>query len=171
MAVRKADPSDAWGIAGIHVACWQAAYRGILPDNTLDTLSADRAEEAWKKRLHEGGDHVLVYDREGRILGFTFFGASRDEDEDPSLVGEIYQLYLDPGEWRKGIGSALTAAVLEALRKKGFSEVTLWVLKENKRGRGFYEALGFESDGAEKVETRRDGTVMNEIRYRLNLAL
>jgi ribosomal protein S18 acetylase RimI-like enzyme len=169
MTVREAELSDAHGIARIHVTCWQTAYRGILPDSTLDNLSAGRVEEAWKGRLAEGEDQVLVYDREGQILGFTSFGASRDEDKDASIVGEMYQLYLDPDEWRKGYGSRLTRAVLKALRSECFSEVTLWVLRENERGRGFYEAMGFEPDGAEKVETRRDGTEMNEVRYRLRL--
>jgi RimJ/RimL family protein N-acetyltransferase len=169
LAFREADPSDARGIARVHVTCWQAAYRGILPDPTLEDLSIDRVEEAWKRRLEERGDQVLVYDREGQVIGFTAFGATRDEDEDAAIVGEMYQLYLDPGEWRKGYGTALTRAVLKAMHSEGFAEVTLWVLRENKRGRGFYETLGLELDGAEKVETRRDGSVMNEIRYRLDL--
>lgn len=170
MAVRQAGPSDAEEIARIHVSSWQAAYRGILPDHTLDNLSVNRSEEHWKKQLRENDAHILVYEREDSILGFIKFGSSRDEDADEEEVGEIYSVYLDPGEYRKGYGSKLTSAGLKVLGEEGYSEITLWVLKENDQARGFYEAMGFEPDGSEKVETRRDGTKLHEIRYRLILA-
>jgi len=60
----------------------------------------------------------------------------------------------------------VAAAAMDALRKQGFSEVVLWVLKENERARVFYEAQGFEADGAARVEVLRDGTELHEVRYR-----
>jgi hypothetical protein len=36
--VRDADPEDAEQIAIIHVHSWQAAYRGLLPQEYLDRL-------------------------------------------------------------------------------------------------------------------------------------
>jgi ribosomal protein S18 acetylase RimI-like enzyme len=80
--------------------------------------------------------------------------------------GEIYAIYLDPREWRKGYGLALVKAAMEALKAQGFSEVTLWVLDKNERGIGFYEAMGFRADGAGKVEKRRNGVESYEVRYR-----
>jgi len=169
MVVRQAGPSDAEEIARIHVRSWQAAYRGILPDHTLDNLSVNRSEKHWEKQLRENDAHILVFERLGCILGFIKFGSCRDEEADVEEVGEIYSVYLDPGEYRKGYGSKLTSAALNVLGNEGYSEVTLWVLKENEQARGFYEAMGFEPDGAEKVEISRDGTELHEIRYRLTL--
>jgi hypothetical protein len=45
--VRPARPDDALPVAGVHVRSWQAAYRGLLPDDYLDGL---RAEERWYSR-------------------------------------------------------------------------------------------------------------------------
>ncbi len=58
---------------------------------------------------------------------------------------------------------------MTSLREEGFADVTLWVLRENQDARQFYEAKGFEADGATKVDTRRDGAEHHEICYRLSL--
>ena len=46
----------------------------------------------------------------------------------------------------------------------GYSSVTLWVLRDNRRARRFYERAGFAPDGATNVLTRL-GDVL-ELRYR-----
>lgn len=166
MQVRQARQSDARGIAEIHVASWQSAYRGIIPDSFLDNLSVESRERVWETALAEGTDQVLVFEQVGRLIGFASFGPSRDDDSDRERVGEIYAIYLDPGEWRKGYGLALVEAAMETLKAQGFSEVTLWVLDKNERGIGFYEAMGFRADGVGKVGRRRDEVESHEVRYR-----
>jgi len=103
------------------------------------------------------------------MAGFVDFGPSRDDDADPGRVGEIYALYLDPAEWRKGYGSALLDQAIQALRARGFSDVTLWVLRNNQRGIKFYEATGFRQDGASKLERASQGVTLREERYRLSI--
>lgn len=39
--VREAGADDVEAIAHVHVASWQAAYRGVFPDEHLDDLSTD----------------------------------------------------------------------------------------------------------------------------------
>jgi hypothetical protein len=39
MLIRLATPDDAWPIAAVDVAGWQAAYRGLMPDDYQDGLS------------------------------------------------------------------------------------------------------------------------------------
>jgi hypothetical protein len=48
MEIRAATISDAYGIAEIQVAGWQAAYRGLMPDSLLDGLSVPKREEMWQ---------------------------------------------------------------------------------------------------------------------------
>jgi len=38
--IRAALPTDAQGIAQVHVRSWQQAYRELLPSDFLDSLSA-----------------------------------------------------------------------------------------------------------------------------------
>jgi hypothetical protein len=57
---------------------------------------------------------------------------------------------------------------MDDLAERGFSAVVLWVLAGNARGRGFYEALGWCSDGRAQM-LDFDGTPVEEVRYRLDL--
>ena len=44
MPVRTAQPDDAAAVAEVHVRAWQAAYRGLMADEFLDSLRPeDRA--------------------------------------------------------------------------------------------------------------------------------
>ena len=49
--IHKVLPENARDYAVCHIACWQAAYRGIIPDDFLDNMSAEldvRAERVEK---------------------------------------------------------------------------------------------------------------------------
>jgi len=49
--LRPAKTSDAAGIAAVHVAGWQAAYRHLLPAAYLDALDPAEREAQWSTRL------------------------------------------------------------------------------------------------------------------------
>jgi len=51
MPIRAARFEDAQQIAEVHVASWQVAYRGILSDSLLDSLSVEAWTEQWQERL------------------------------------------------------------------------------------------------------------------------
>ena len=165
MSLRKAKLADARAIAEVHVASWQGAYRGMLPDALLDNLSADRREAFWQTILAEDHHNVLVYVQSGVVVGFANVGPSRDEGVDQEKTGEIYAIYFTPQSWGSGSGTVLADAVLKTMCRMGFVDATLWVLRENQRAIRFYEKMGFEADGAEKVETWQNGMVLDEIRY------
>jgi hypothetical protein len=42
MIIRPAGPEDALGIAAIRAEAWRVAYRGIVPDEYLRTLSIEQ---------------------------------------------------------------------------------------------------------------------------------
>lgn len=167
--IRSAEPSDAGGIARVHVAAWKSAYRGLLPDSTLAGLSVEDTEKHWRQRLAGPWGEVLVLTREEQVVAFVGYGPTQDEGGDPEQVGEIYVLYVTPDEWRRGHGTALTQAALDALRASGRAEVVLWVLDDNERAIAFYGAAGFLTDGTTQVKERRDGTRMMVARYRRRL--
>jgi ribosomal protein S18 acetylase RimI-like enzyme len=166
MSIRKAETSDARGIAEVHVAAWKSAYRGLLPNHVLDNLSVEDVEKRWQTRLTEAWGQFLVLEQGNRIAGFASCGSSRDEDDDPRQVGEVYVIYVAPAEWRKGYGTALLREAIKLLRGQGFSQVILWVLHNNQQAKKFYEAAGFVADGTSQVKTRADGTEMQIVRYR-----
>ena len=166
MCIRPAKPSDARGIAEVHIAAWRSAYRDLLPDSVLARLSIEEAEVRWQERLAEPWAELLVLTQDEAIAGYVGYGPTRDGALDPKKVGEVYVLYVAPPAWRKGHGSALLREAMDSLRKEGSTEVVVWVLYNNERAIAFYQSAGFVADGARQVKERADGTTMVIARYR-----
>ncbi|OGT37598.1 MAG: hypothetical protein A3F11_10210 [Gammaproteobacteria bacterium RIFCSPHIGHO2_12_FULL_37_14] len=162
--IRFATISDAEQIAVCHVVSWQKIYRGHIPDHVLDTLSAKEREQKWRDLLINNVK-VLILEQDKNIVGFASLCPSRDKDTDPKQCGEISAIYLHPNVWYQGLGKKLCMAALSELEKTGFSEVIVWVLKENEQARKFYESIGFTEDGHSKLEQYNNDITLNELRY------
>lgn len=160
MRVRSAAPADAPAIAGVHVRSWQAGYRGLMPDELLDGLSAADREPMWREAVSGEVDTAAVFvaERDGELVGFCALSEpSRDEDAG-ERVAEIGAIYVDPAAWRAGAGRALMEAALSHLRCGGWEEATLWVLRDNRGALEFYARFGFAPDGAEQLYGRSGTT-------------
>lgn len=159
--IRWAVSADAPMLAEVHVTTWQHVYRGIFPDEFLDTLDRGR-REAWWRRSLEGGARVHVAEA-GGVIGFCFPGSADDEG-----WGEIYSIYVHPEHWDSGHGRALLEAGMATLREEGFERALLWVLEANERGRRFYERQGWALGRPMRVEDI-GGTQVTEVRYEVDL--
>jgi ribosomal protein S18 acetylase RimI-like enzyme len=166
--IRRATFEDAGGIASVHVRAWQVAYREIIPEEFLRSLSIERRTEIWRENLRNPDAETRVAEEAGRVVGWASTGASRDPDAEPE-TGELWAIYVDPDAWGTGVGRALWQEAEAALRRAGFRSVTLWVLEENGRARRFYEALGFRVDPGHEQMLERGGTSLREIRLRREL--
>lgn len=169
VTVREATLEDAEAIAHIHVAMWQHAYRGQMPDALLDGISLER-RLTWRVQMLSAPApkaHTFVAVEGETILGFCDVGASREEGAGDS-AGELYAIYVAPGTEGKGIGSALMAAGIEALCAEGFTHATLWVLASNVPTIEFYERKGWAADGMTKTEMWND-VPLHELRYARSL--
>jgi GNAT superfamily N-acetyltransferase len=167
ITVRAATIDDARVVAEIHVAGWRAAYRGHMPREFLASISVERRAEDRKKdtAAPRSPEHrTWVAEDDGRVVAFAITGPCRDPDVAPGAA-EIFAIYADPGRWGTGAGRALSTHVLDDLRARRATDVTLWVLDGNARARRFYEIAGFAPDGAEKTGTF-GGAVLRELRYR-----
>jgi GNAT superfamily N-acetyltransferase len=162
--LREARPDDAAAVAAVHVASWQAAYRGLLPDNYLDGLDpADRMARYTFGATDPEAPSTIVAVDDGTIIGFATTGRSPDSDTRDS--GELFGLYLHPGAWGLGVGRLLIAEARERLSCAPFTEAVLWVLVGNERAERFYRIDGWSPDGRQ----RRDvvwGVSVDEIGYR-----
>lgn len=168
MRIRQAGVADGQAIAVVHVRSWQAAYRGLVPQQYLDAMTPAQRRPGWERLLAETSwprNGVLVAEADDGLVGFAGFGPTRDQDENPATVAELATIYLAPEVWGEGIGSRLMAAALEIMAQAGYEEVTLWVLDTNVRARRFYEANGWHDDGSVKEDDTR-GFALTEIRYR-----
>jgi ribosomal protein S18 acetylase RimI-like enzyme len=170
MTIRSARPQDALDIATIHVEAWQVAYRGIVPDEFLRGLSIEQRHAVWRQNLEAGKSLTWVAEDGDRALGWISAGRSRDVDA-KQATGEIWAVYVDPLHWSKGVGRALCATAEQGLRTQAFTDLTLWVLKENERALRFYISNGFSCDACAERIIQRGGKTLSEVRMRKQLVL
>jgi GNAT superfamily N-acetyltransferase len=149
----------------VHTRSWQSAYEHVFGAERLAGIDVARRQAMWERALANPERDVFVFeDGDADVVAFVGSFPSREPDAESEL-GEIYAL---PAAWGKGIGHALMAACLEALRNRGYADAILWVLAENPRARAFYERDGWALDGAEKTDTFL-GVAVRELRYRISL--
>ena len=145
-SVRPAIARDAKAIAEIHVATWQAAYEGIMPDDHLKTMTVEKRLTYWREAIEFSDPQILVATESDKVVGFVGFDRSRDPGT-KSTVGEIWALYVTPAHWRQGAGLALWDGARDGLKEEGCTQITLWVLLQNERALRFYEqAAGFKRE-------------------------
>jgi L-amino acid N-acyltransferase YncA len=168
--VRPAQIGDALAIATVHLRLWQAAYRGLVPQDFLDGLDPAGRCLPWERVLsrHVERETTLVAEEEGEVVGFAHVCPSGD-DQALSTVGELTSIYLLAAAWGRGFGRDLMGSAVSAMREADFAEATLWVLAGSHRARRFYEAAGWSTDGATKQDDLR-GFVLEEVRYRVTLS-
>jgi GNAT superfamily N-acetyltransferase len=133
-------------VARVHVRAWQAAYRGLIPDDYLDGLRPEDRAQRYDFTAHDPGrPRTLVALDADALLGFATIAPARDGDA--AGRGELCALYVDPDRWGRGIGRALVAAARGEIHRLGFSAAVLWVVAGNTRAQRFYQADGWTPDG------------------------
>ena len=142
--IRKPDHDDVPVIADLHIAAWQHAYAGMVPDHVLNELSLEQFISRWHERIVnlKSSEHVRIAVLQDEVLGFAMFGESREAMDLPQDFGEIYALYVHPKHWRKGAGSELIQYTFSWFDENRYPGVFLWALKANHRARSFYEKAG-----------------------------
>jgi GNAT superfamily N-acetyltransferase len=149
--VFRADEQDAAGIAAVHAAAWEQAYRKLLPEIADAAPTIDERTDRWSQLVR--ADHAqaftLVAERGGKVVGFCSLATPGREAEPEERTADIAAFYVDPKRWRNGIGSALITQARDELGESGWLAVTVWVLAENAPARAFWAKFGFVHDGLE----------------------
>ncbi|MGF1618467.1 MAG: GNAT family N-acetyltransferase [Acidimicrobiia bacterium] len=171
MDLRAPQPEDAEALGVVHVRAWQAAYRGgLMPDDYLDSLSAEERAERWRPALEQPPGtrraRLVVEDGSGTVIGFILVGPEDGDDDNPT--GELFAINVDPDHWGTGAGRLLHDAGVEALSEAGFDRAVLWVHPDNARARAFYESLGWQSDDVTR-QAEVMGVEVPEVRYSISL--
>lgn len=167
--IRVATAADAARIAQISIDGWRAAYRGLMPDEVLDNLDLQKRTAGWTASIEKGSVQVMLAIVDGQAQGFCSLLPTRDKDKQPTRTAEIPAIYICPTHWRRGLGNRLWSAVRTVALAAGHKEMTLWVLTTNAPARRFYEAIGFQPDGATKIETGIGSIELPHVRYQREL--
>lgn len=154
MDIRVATREDLPAVEQVRISTWQVAYRGIVPDHYLDTMTLTPERVAWlEERWSEGSARTWVACEDDGVVGMAVTGPCRDDDR--AFETELYGLYVLPSHWGTGAGPLLWDAA------QPFT--SLWVLSDNARARRFYERRGFRADRPKLFEV--GGVEVPEIRY------
>lgn len=138
--VRNAGVGDAAAIARVHVAAWEAAFRGIMPDEHIDARTIEVRTSQWTSRLAETNRFVWVAcDANGDVQGFA--GAKLLDPAQGGFQSYLQTLYVHPRAARQGIGSQLLRVACARLRDMGARNLALRTLRLGE-ARRFYERFG-----------------------------
>ena len=135
-------PEEIEGKSLVHWQTWREAYDDLLPEEFQETMTLERCRFFSKKYP----ENTLIAMDGMKVVGFISYGNFRDET---IQAGEIIALYVLKDYYGKGVSEQLMHAAFVALDQ--FSEIYLWVLKDNKRAIAFYQKMGFTFDGQEQI--------------------
>lgn len=135
-------PEEIEGKSLVHWQTWREAYDDLLPADFQETMTLEKCRFFSQKYP----ENTLIAMDGKKVVGFISYGNYRDET---IQAGEIIALYVLKDYYGKGVSKLLMHAAFVALDQ--FSEIYLWVLKENKRAIAFYQKIGFTFDGQEKI--------------------
>lgn len=157
MEVRYVKEDEAKQIGRIYCESWKSGYKGIIPDDYLDSLTT---ESCTPKNISIAKNLVILDD--GVCVGVCNISAGRDISM--SHYGEICALYLLPDYFGKGFARPLFEVAVKELCNKGFNCQYLWVLTDNIRARRFYEKNGFHNNEETRQITISDKS-LQETKY------
>lgn len=140
MGVRHATVDDAEAIEQIRVETWRTTYRGLLPDGLIDQLQPNVERRRERLRSPSPTELNFVVEEDADVVGYAIAGPERTHD--PEYTGEVYAIYVLPAAQGRGHGRALIRECARALAARGMTSLLIWVLRENRVGRGFYDRIG-----------------------------
>ena len=165
--IRQAKASDAMGIAIVQAYTWLTTYRGLMPDEVLESrLNRVSVQAEYLFLQIEKCDSYFVVESMNTVVGFAVCGVSRNEEYPDD--GEIQAIYLLKGFQGKEIGMALFERCAEFLRRNGHSHMIVNCLAGNP-SMGFYRKMGGVQVGM-REDRISGGHVISEhiLRFELN---
>ncbi len=162
MDIREAAAEDAALISRIIAASWRGAYQDLIDPVYLTRLPEEYWLPSMRSWLASGRMYGYIAEEDGQAVGCVVFGRGRDETH--ADWGEIVSLYVLPDNMRRGVGSQLLTAAVDALHEDGYKQVYLWAIDGNTHADTFYRQRGFvRTDEQESYKIGQKQ--MTDIRY------
>ena len=130
ITVRNAREEDVAVLIEIGVRAWEQAVSGVADLQ----VRSDHARNAFQQFLANRWLRVTVAEFDGHLAGW----AARE-----ALDDEISDLWIVPAQQRKGLGSALLAAMEAEIVAAGFEAARLQTHARNVAAVGFFQKHGY----------------------------
>ena len=139
MLIRAATPEDLPAVAALY------AHEAATGVSTFDT--EPRSVEIWAARLGstEVGDHLLVAEREGAVVGYASSASYRPKPA-YARTREV-SVYVGPHAQGCGAGAALYESLLELLRADEMHRAVAVIALPNDASLALHRRCGFTSVG------------------------
>jgi ribosomal protein S18 acetylase RimI-like enzyme len=134
----------------------------------LSTLSVDGRTAMWEQVLGQPATSastvVYVIEVDRKIIGLGSCGSQRTATlKERGYDAEVNAIYVLKAFQRRAVGTRLLSTMASNLSARGFSALSLWVLRDNNVARRFYERHGGQMI-AERDDVRANG-VLIEVAY------
>lgn len=95
-------------------------------------------------QLHEPNVVILVAERDGEVLGYTYAGVEgTDYMALRGPAGVLYDVVVDPAHRAQGVGQMLLEATVAELRARGAPRVVLSTAERNANAQRLFARAGF----------------------------
>jgi ribosomal protein S18 acetylase RimI-like enzyme len=139
--IRNIRERDIPSVVDIQINGWKTAYKGIIEDNTLNSMNRYKKIEKITRDYKETG--FVVAELKNEIVGFCRYIDNNKFTQDILNVDcELLAIYVKPNLKNNGIGTKLFQFVVNELKFKNKSKMILWCLKDNELSKKFYKKMG-----------------------------
>ena len=156
VAIRPATPADLPSLGRLGALL-------VRQHHQLDTArfipATSRTEQGYAgylgSQLHDPSVVVLVADRDGEVLGYTY--AAIEGNDYMSLrgpAGVLHDIVVDPAHRKEGVGRLLLDATLAWLDAHGAPRVVLSTATRNEAAQRLFAAAGFRPTMVEMTRER-----------------
>lgn len=118
------------------IADYEDVYNFWINIPGMGLNDIDDSREGIAKYLERNPHTCFVATEQDRIVGVILSGHD-------GRRGYIYHAAVDAAVRKRGIGTALLKAAMDALKAEGVCKVALFVFAKNSIGNGFWEKRGF----------------------------
>lgn len=137
---RAATPADHPRLEAMIIASFEPITWARKADERFGPLNGMDWRRRWQLRLANvfATQHILVAEQDGEIVAMA-----SGSIEEPTRLGFIDLLAVDPRFQGRGYGRAMLRAMLEYFKSRGCEHAHLECLVDNQTGNRLYQSEGF----------------------------
>lgn len=143
-SIQDMEPAYAAGVGKVLYQGWEETYRGLMPDEVLNSRTLEQCVDIAAHRL---GDALVVLTKQREVAGFVGYAPQARPFVERENTSEVIGLYLLRAYQKKGLGRALLE---ECFSRLPFPQVVLYVLDGNQNAIDFYRHMGFQFTGRQR---------------------